>query len=72
MATQTTCGEALVTLLERYGVDTVFGIPGYTHSTSIVGLLIATCDMFLPETSRGPDSWPMVMHASVARRVFAY
>ena len=22
------CGEALVQLLERYGVDTVFGIPG--------------------------------------------
>ena len=24
----TTIGEALVTLLERHGVDTVFGIPG--------------------------------------------
>jgi 5-guanidino-2-oxopentanoate decarboxylase len=28
MATRTTCGEALVRLLEQYGVDTVFGIPG--------------------------------------------
>ena len=23
-----TCGEAVVALLERYGVDTVFGVPG--------------------------------------------
>ncbi len=23
-----TCGEATIRLLERYGVDTVFGIPG--------------------------------------------
>ncbi|MEM6486257.1 MAG: thiamine pyrophosphate-binding protein, partial [Pseudomonadota bacterium] len=23
-----TCGEYLVQLLERYGIDTVFGIPG--------------------------------------------
>jgi 5-guanidino-2-oxopentanoate decarboxylase len=28
MAGQRTCGEALVALLEDYGVDTVFGIPG--------------------------------------------
>ena len=36
-----TCGEVLVKLLEAYGVDTVFGIPGvhtvelyrYRHST---------------------------------------
>jgi len=28
MTRQTTCGEALVRLLERRGVDTVFGIPG--------------------------------------------
>ncbi len=27
-ASPQSCGEALVTLLERYGVDTVFGIPG--------------------------------------------
>ena len=24
----TTCGEALIKLLEAYGIDTVFGIPG--------------------------------------------
>ena len=28
MTAQMTCGEALIQLLERYGVDTVFGIPG--------------------------------------------
>lgn len=28
VAKQTCCGEALVELLEQYGVDTVFGIPG--------------------------------------------
>ncbi len=28
MSQQITCGEALVQLLEQYGVDTVFGIPG--------------------------------------------
>lgn len=28
MSSQPTCGEALVQLLEAYGVDTVFGIPG--------------------------------------------
>ena len=28
MADRVSCGEALVRLLERYGVDTVFGIPG--------------------------------------------
>ncbi len=28
MAARVNCGEALVTLLESYGVDTVFGIPG--------------------------------------------
>ncbi|KAA3630898.1 MAG: 5-guanidino-2-oxopentanoate decarboxylase, partial [Proteobacteria bacterium] len=28
MNDETTCGEALVALLEAYGVDTVFGIPG--------------------------------------------
>jgi 5-guanidino-2-oxopentanoate decarboxylase len=28
MGNQQTCGEALVRLLERYGADTVFGIPG--------------------------------------------
>ena len=28
MAGEGTCGEALVALLEDYGVDTVFGIPG--------------------------------------------
>ncbi|GAB5470476.1 MAG: 5-guanidino-2-oxopentanoate decarboxylase [Rhodospirillales bacterium] len=28
VAARETCGEALVGLLERYGVDTVFGIPG--------------------------------------------
>jgi 5-guanidino-2-oxopentanoate decarboxylase len=26
--TQQTCGEAAIALLEAYGVDTVFGIPG--------------------------------------------
>ena len=29
MATTMTCGEALLHLLKAYGVDTVFGIPGY-------------------------------------------
>ena len=28
MKQQRTCGEALTALLEAYGVDTVFGIPG--------------------------------------------
>jgi thiamine pyrophosphate-dependent acetolactate synthase large subunit-like protein len=28
VAKQTCCGEALVELLQQYGVDTVFGIPG--------------------------------------------
>lgn len=28
MSDQSTCGEALIQLLEEYGVDTVFGIPG--------------------------------------------
>jgi 5-guanidino-2-oxopentanoate decarboxylase len=28
MATNQTCGQAAIALLERYGVDTVFGIPG--------------------------------------------
>ncbi|MEM7117658.1 MAG: 5-guanidino-2-oxopentanoate decarboxylase [Chloroflexota bacterium] len=28
MATSITCGEALIKLLEKYGVNTVFGIPG--------------------------------------------
>ena len=28
MSQHITCGEALIQLLERYGVDTVFGIPG--------------------------------------------
>ncbi|MBL6930881.1 MAG: hypothetical protein ISR46_05220, partial [Rhodospirillales bacterium] len=28
MTSKQTCGEALVGLLERRGVDTVFGIPG--------------------------------------------
>lgn len=28
-STQMTCGEAIIRLLEDYGVDTVFGIPGY-------------------------------------------
>ena len=28
MPERTTCGEALIDLLARYGVDTVFGIPG--------------------------------------------
>ena len=33
-----TCGEALVQLLERYGVDTVFGIPGVHNLAMYRGL----------------------------------
>ena len=28
MTTPQTCGEAAIRLLEAYGIDTVFGIPG--------------------------------------------
>ncbi len=28
MTSNLTCGQAAIALLERYGVDTVFGIPG--------------------------------------------
>ncbi|MFT5197152.1 MAG: thiamine pyrophosphate-dependent acetolactate synthase large subunit-like protein, partial [Candidatus Promineifilaceae bacterium] len=28
MSEQITCGEATIKLLEQYGVDTIFGIPG--------------------------------------------
>src|SRR4051812_38202551 len=37
-----TCGEVLVRLLEAYGVDTVFGIPG-VHTVELYRGLPATC-----------------------------
>ena len=48
-----TVGEALVDLLEQYGVDTVFGIPG-THSIELYrGLENSTIRHILPRHEQG-------------------
>lgn len=48
-----TVGEALVNLLEQYGVDTVFGIPG-THSIELYrGLEISGIRHILPRHEQG-------------------
>ena len=42
MSDQMTCGEALIRLLEQYGVDTVFGIPGVHNLAIYQGLADST------------------------------
>ena len=55
------CGQALVRLLEDYGVEVVFGIPGVHTMELYRGLERARSAMFSPVTSRAPHSWPTVM-----------
>jgi len=47
-----TCGEVRVQLLESYGVDTVFGIPGRT--CKVVGSMVA---VGRTEAPHGGERW---------------
>ncbi len=60
-------GMYLTKLLEAYGVDTVFGIPG-VHTVELYrGLAgIVRSGISRRAMSRAPASWPTVMRASSA------
>ena len=49
----TTCGEALVALLEVYGVDTVFGIPGIHTMELYRGLAHSNLRHITPRHEQG-------------------
>ena len=67
-ARMTTVGEALITLLERHGVDTVFGIPG-VHTVELYrGLARRRSATSRRATSRAQASWPTAMRAPAAGR----
>ena len=53
MDTRPTCGEALVKLLEEYGVDTVFGIPGVHNLELYRGFAGANIRHVLPRHEQG-------------------
>ena len=54
-----TCGEALVTLLEGYGVEYVFGIPG-VHTVELYrGIAESSLKHVTPRHEQA--SWPTVM-----------
>src|SRR5207244_13409951 len=52
-AVMTTVGEALITLLEGYGVDTVFGIPGVHTIELYRGLARSTIRHVTPRHEQG-------------------
>ena len=53
-----TCGEVLVELLQLYGIDTVFGIPG-VHTVELYrGLPNAKIRHITPRQTAGADSGP--------------
>ena len=53
MSRKLTCGEALVKLLESYGVDTVFGIPGVHTLELYRGLAKSNIRHILPRHEQG-------------------
>ncbi len=53
MSGKLTCGEALVNLLESYGVDTVFGIPGVHTLELYRGLAHSNIRHILPRHEQG-------------------
>ncbi len=53
MRNQRTCGEAIVALLEAYGVDTVFGIPGVHTLELYRGLVNSPIRHVLPRHEQG-------------------
>nr|WP_312858618.1 thiamine pyrophosphate-binding protein [Rhizobium sp. G21] len=64
-------GMYLTRLLEAYGVDTVFGIPG-VHTVELYrGLAGSSITHITPGTNRAPASWPTVTPASRASRASA-
>ena len=59
------CGEAVVRLLEQYGVDTVFGIPGRAHARDLPRpRRLGDPPRLARDTSRAPRSWPTATRAS--------
>ena len=63
MPDQMTCGQALVKLLEKYGVDTVFGIPGVHTLRCIAASPTAISGMCWRAMNRERGSWPMAVLA---------
>lgn len=53
MTQQKTCGEALINLLEGYGVDTVFGIPGFHNLEFYRGLAKGNITHVLSRNEQG-------------------
>ena len=64
------CGEAVVRLLEQYGVDTVFGIPG-VHTLEMYRGLAASDPPCLaaPRAGRGVHGGRLRAHRKQARRL---
>jgi hypothetical protein len=59
------CGERLVQLLENYGIDTVFGIPG-NHTVQLYrGIAGSAIRHISPGTSKVRRLWLMGMPAPV-------
>ena len=64
----TTCAQSLVRLLEGYGVDTVFGIPG-VHTVELYrGLHGSRLRHVSRAMNRVPVLWPTATPAPVASR----
>jgi acetolactate synthase-1/2/3 large subunit len=65
-----TCGEALMQLLEAYGVTTVFGIPGEHTLELYRGIEKSNLRAVTPRNEQGASfmrvSWPTVTLASPA------
>jgi len=53
MTEQRTCGEALMNLLEKYGVDTVFGIPGFHNLEFYRGIVNSNISHVLSRNEQG-------------------
>ena len=67
----TSCAQALVQLLEGYGVETVFGIPG-VHTVELYrGLAGSRLRHLSPRHEQGPASWPTATPAPAASRACA-
>jgi acetolactate synthase-1/2/3 large subunit len=56
-----TVGEALVSMLEQAGVDTVFGIPGVHTIELYRGLAASSIRHITPRTNRARASWRTAM-----------
>ena len=69
------CGEATIRLLGKYGITTVFGIPG-VHTLDFCRGLVdypgIRSAMYRPEMSWEPVSWPKDGRGQPANRVWRW